>query len=172
MSDTYKIRARLEGAEFEAEGPTGQVKADYEKFLNAVSQSSKAERKEAREVPQTEHNGDIEELDISSLSQIFKQDEGIVSLKFLPSGDGAERAADAALLLIYGYQVLQKLPDVMVTKLTKGLKDSGISFERFDRVIDSRKELVQKGGQRIGARYKLNNRGMREAVKLAKKLLS
>jgi hypothetical protein len=171
--NTYKISAKLGSAEFSAEGAEESVRADYDRFLAALR-----ERTAGAEVDSGPNGGiaasatDSVGVDASILQAVFKVDEerSLVSLRVLPTGDSAERAAEAALLILYGFHTLLGNTEAPVTKLLASLRESGITVERFDRTIGRHSDLILKGGQKIGARYRLNNLGMAHAAKALRAL--
>ena len=97
---------------------------------------------------------------------MFKADQehGWVSLKVLPPAESSNRAADAAVILMYGFHKVLGQSEAPVTKLIGGLRESGISIDRFDRIIAAHSSLILKGGQKIGAKYRLNNQGLIQAA--------
>jgi len=172
---SYKIHVRLGQDEFNGEGPVETVKAAYDQFLVVLANRLKEPLRNGNghppEPPTGEREPTVGKID-DALSQIFKLDgSGIVSLNGLPTGQN--RDADAALLVMLGFNKLRSINDVPVTKLIKGLTQSGITVERFDRIIGPYVgSFVIKGGQRIGAHYRLNNLGLQKAEEIAKMLFS
>jgi len=175
--EAYKLHTRIGQHEFLGEGPVEVVKADYQQFLIFIENRNNepqrsSERPEVGEASGSGTNAD-ENVDLQLLTQIFKSDEttGVVSLRALPPGENGNRAADAALLLMFGYSKLQSASEVPVTKLLEGLRESGLAVERFDRTISVHNGLYLKGGQKIGARYRLNNPGQRKAAQMVRTML-
>jgi hypothetical protein len=84
----------------------------------------------------------------------------------LPPADSPNRAADTAILALYGFRTLLEMGEVPVTKLTASLRESGIPVERLDRIMGVYANLFLKGGARVGARFRLNNQGMQKALEL------
>jgi hypothetical protein len=160
----YKIQIKLGDAEFAGEGPESTVKDAFNRFLEIL-----AARSVAVPVPvgQTKPQNSVdpapsvEEIDPALLEKVFVREDDIISLRHLP--DSQNKAADAAVLILYGSRRLLQLDDVPVTKLNEGLRRSGISVDRIDRYIGVHSALVRKGGQRSGGRYTLNNQGIRQA---------
>jgi hypothetical protein len=172
---SYKIQTKIGQAEFSAEGAEDSVRADYNLFLQAL------ESRSADNGPGIEGDGfgsrGIEsggDVEAGLLQAVFKvdQEHGWVSLKVLPPAESANRAADAALLLIYGFHRLLEQSEAPVTKLISGLRESGISVDRFDRTIATHSNLVLKGGQKIGAKFRLNNQGMAQAASMIKRFFN
>jgi len=160
MPENYKIKIRLGDAEFEAEGPEDTVKSAYELFLKNLSPrpAKPLEPATHRDLP---HKGPG--LDSATLNRLFVVDGEALSLKHLPPAGSSTRSADAAILMLYGFHKLLKLDNVPVTKLNEGLRKSGVSLERLDRIMGVHSGLFMKGGTRIGGRYSLNNQGLAQA---------
>jgi hypothetical protein len=165
MDQIYKLQVKLGPAEFNAEGPQDAVKSDYEKFLEALSHGQ-------RQPDQPNLNGNekispdvaVADADSAALQRVFSGDQkkGIVSLRLLPP-DGPNRAADAAILILFGFSKLFQQREVPVTRLKASLVLSGIHVDRLDRFMGTHAGLVIKGGARIGGRYSLNNQGIAQA---------
>lgn len=168
MEATYKLQVKIGHSEFNAEGPEDTVKEAYEKFLSLVAtipeskpgMSPPAPNSIPTAVPDTSSP-----VDPVLLQRIFSGDpkKGLVSLRLLPP-EGPSRAADAAILILYGFLMLQQQREVLVTKLKGSLKQSGIQIERLDHIMGVHSQFVIKGGTRIGGRYTLNNQGVSQAV--------
>jgi hypothetical protein len=156
----YKLQIKIGTAEFSAEGPENTVKEAYEQFLKALAGPALDTRSDNRRTPaQNMVNGGP--ADITVLDQVFAKEGDIVSLRHLPKG--ATPAADAAILLLYGYKRLSGIADVPVMRLNEGLRKSGLNFERVDRFLAIHQALYRKGGQKSGSRYSLNNQGVQQA---------
>jgi hypothetical protein len=94
-----------------------------------------------------------------------------VSLQVLPP-DGPNKASDAALLVLYGNQKLLQMAQVPVTRLKRGLKQSGVQVDRMDRIMAAHSHITQKGGSGVGGKYSLNNQGLIQAEGMLKKMFS
>jgi hypothetical protein len=172
--DNYKIQTRIGSAEFSAEGAEESVRADYDRFLRVLEArptASNFREADGSPVQGAESTGDLDE---SLLQAVFKTDQehGWVSLKVLPPADSSNRAADAAVILIYGFHRVLGQSEAPVTKLLGGLRESGISIDRFDRLIAAHSSLILKGGQKIGAKYRLNNQGMIQAAAMIRQFFN
>ena len=163
MDDAYKLHVKLGDSEFTGEGPQDTVKSDYAAFLEAYKLSQRSTPKVPANTPTdfAKPSGVAEGL----LQKAFVRKEDIVSLRHLPPSDNSTKAADAAILLLYGFKKLAAVEDVPVTKLNEGLRDSGLSIDRIDRFIGIHNQLFRKGGQRSGGRYSLTNPGEAQAEK-------
>jgi hypothetical protein len=162
----YKIQIKLGNAEFTAEGPEDTVKAAFERFMSVAEGRASAAGLPAHlaitsgaTIPLGPM--DDQPLDQRTMERVFKREGEIVSLRHLPST--ANRIADSAILLIYGYMKLSGLDEVPVTKLNEGLRDSGLNITRLDRHMGVHTGLYRKGGQKSGGRYTLNNQGVKQA---------
>lgn len=174
MDGNYKIQVKLGNAEFSAEGSEGTVKDAFEKFLAAVPQAQHQPHPASREQVQPGSGGGSSEVgnggvgrnsvvDQTLLESTFEIEKDIVTLRHLPPADNPNRAADAAILLLYGFRNLLNVESVPVTKLNDALRRSGISVTRVDKFIGVHSQLYMKGGQKSGGRYTLNNQGIRSA---------
>lgn len=175
METPYKLSVDIGAYRFSAEGPEQTVKQDFQNFLETIKSlgSTMATQGASPDVgsatPDTSAPDSAQPLDRALLDRVFQVDgKGIVSLRLLP--DTPNKAADAALFLLYGYRVLSGLQDVPVMKLNDGLRQSGISVERLDRFIGTHSAYYMKGGTRSGGRYTLNNQGMAMAETMLKRV--
>jgi len=95
----------------------------------------------------------------------------VLSPKFPPKPEGSDRVADAAMVLLGGYD---KDGDVPITgsRLLKSLKLTGYNLERVDRSLETLEQrgLVLTEGIRRGRRYRLSESGRAEARKLVSEL--
>ncbi len=166
VESSYKLQVKLGHSEFNAEGPEDTVKEAYEKFLSVVTtvpgQNKLDSRPVLNETPEVTPESAADAL---LLQRAFSSDpkKRVVSLRHLPPED-PNRAANAAILILYGFRTLQQLEDVPVTRLKASLNQSGVQVDRLDRFMRTHTTLVRKGGARIGGRYSLNNLGMTQAV--------
>jgi hypothetical protein len=162
----YKLQIKIGQAEFSAEGPEDTVKDAYDRFLKALDTTVAPQRGGALPAHLAASSGVVGpvlgwELGQKLMDRVFKREGDIVSLRHLPST--ANRIADSAILLIYGYMKLSNLDEVPVTKLNEGLRESGLNIERLDRFMGVHSTLYRKGGQKSGGRYTLNNQGVKQA---------
>jgi hypothetical protein len=164
MDATYKIQVKLGSAEFTAEGPEALVKDAYEKFLAAAATPAAVPPPPRRPANGADPAPPGDSASIELLNRVFKRDGEIVSLRLLPQ-DGDSRAADSAVLLLYGFRTVLEVSEVPVMKLNRALRVSGISLDRLDRVIERHSPLYNKGGVKSGGRYTLNNQGVAWAEK-------
>lgn len=167
MDEAYKLQVKIGQAEFTAEGSEVAVKADYQKFLDALSlQPAPKRQAEISESVNGKSTTALNTTEVGSelMQRVFQGEakKGIVSLRLLPS-DGPNRYADAAILILYGFSRLLGQREVPVTKLKVSLVRSGIQVDRVSDLMRVHPEWVIKGGSRIGGRYSLNNQGLAQA---------
>lgn len=110
----------------------------------------------------------------SPLAPIFQQDgKGkLLSLTAKPSGDATE--LDAVLLLLLGHKELRGADLVSADELLYGLRQSGYSVDRADRIVDRGESqgFVHRSGVRRGTRYRITNQGVTKAKVVAQELLN
>ena len=161
MTDMYSLRIKIGAAEFEGSGPEAAVKEAFGEFMKAVSSMGVKSRDTD---PPMDANHTLDkplEVNRDLLERAFKvdKDRTIVSLRYQPPGDGDQRLADAAILLIYGFQKMLDMDAAPIIKLNEGLRQSGLTTKRIDRYISPHKGHFLKGGQKSGSRFSLTNTG-------------
>ena len=165
MGIPYKLHIKLpDGREFNAEGPQAIVQKAFERFIAAAEKmatSSNVPRASEHSHPSPIKGGHrMGAIDATDLQRVYATDSKGKFVSLLLSPEGANKASDAALLLVYGHQHLLHMTPVPVTRLKKGLKQSAIPVDRVDRIMESMKHLVNKSGSRgVGNKYVLNNQG-------------
>jgi hypothetical protein len=166
VGDTpYTLRVKIGDSEFTAEGPEDTVKEAYQKFLEAAATARPSGAPSGPQAETSEAGRPGEGVPRDLLKRAFiVGDDGIVSLRHLPSSEGSQQRADAAILLLFGFGAMAGMEDVPVTKLNEGLRQSGVSLKRLDRFIGLHGDLYRKGGSRSGGRYTLNNQGVQWAA--------
>ena len=169
--DAYKLHIKLGEAEFNAEGPQEIVQKAFEKFLAATEKVPASAPK-----PKDQHSDGSHKtgsLDPAILNRAYTVDgrRKFVSLRVLPA-EGPNKASDAALLVLYGHQNLLQMVEVPVTRLKKGLRQSGIQVDRIDRIMAPHSHITQKGGTGVGGKYSLNNQGLIQAEGMLRKMFS
>lgn len=184
METTHRIKIKLGDAEFEAEGPSDLINAQFSAFLEAVSKATpKAAPTPVAPSSNTSDDGAnandaasatavttpaAPNVSSDTLSRVFKVND-TVSLLAIPKTD--KPAADALLVILYGYDRMKSISAVTGTTLMKGAKQSGINIDRIDRIMGTRDEFVNFAGAKKGRRYSLNNRGVAEAEKIIRKMM-
>jgi hypothetical protein len=164
----YKLQAKFGNAEFNAEGPEEAVREDFRRFLEklpAAVQPSPEKKQDAKNGQEPTILTTVDQMLLGQalLEKVFQRQDDIVSLRLLPPPESANRNADAAILLLYGFRCLLNQEEVPVTRLTRALRRSGISFERLDQFMGANSQLILRGGARNAARYRLNNLGVTQA---------
>jgi hypothetical protein len=178
--DEHKLKVKFGNFEFEAYGTEASVQKQFELFMKGVNAQPPASETKRTDMPKHERGRDDEvpaddrprrnngPLDPELIASAFAQDaKGTVSLKALPD-DSDEPAADALLLILYGYRVVKNQNDVLVTQLALAARQSGTTIDRIDRAIAARQGLFLKAGARRGGKYQLNNRGVQHVETLLK----
>lgn len=185
---SQKIKIKIGGAEFEAEGPTGLLKEQFERFMSVVEKigGPSVVGQGALVAPAPLVNGtgvvtpaanpanppaDPAATPVGDdlIARLFRRDGDGVSLLALPRTD--EVAADALVALLYGYQRLANRSAVTGVSLMKAAKQSGVNIPRVDTVIAKRDEYVLAAGTRRGKVYSLNNRGVQYAEGVLRRTL-
>ncbi|MFZ0821023.1 MAG: hypothetical protein WAM91_13205 [Candidatus Acidiferrales bacterium] len=165
--ENTKLHVKIGNSEFNGEGPQDWVKEAYERFLDSLSTAPK----ESLTAQYSAASAGIPldaALQKTLLERAFIVKDEFVSLRHLPNVETANRNADAAILLLFGFKRLLQVEDVPVTKLNEGLRQSGISIERLDKIISVHSQLYRKGGQRSAGRYSLTNAGETQAERWLK----
>lgn len=164
----YRLRMKIGNNEFEAEGDAQTVNDQFAAFKELVSRAPVAteppETNEPIRQPESQ-NGEL------ALDKIMKADGRVVSLLVRPT-----RNEDACLLILLGQRHYRKSDRVTGGEIKDGLKVSGRSIERPDRILDrlaaSDQGLVLTSGERKGRRYRLTNAGLARAQIVARELIS
>jgi hypothetical protein len=171
----FKLRVKLAGHEFEAEGAPDLVAVHFETFRTLVVRTGVAAneatvgREGVRTSAPARSARPSETPHVPSFVRVDQQTNAL-SLHVLPSGGNAP--ADAALLLLLGHHQIHGKDDIPVTDLTEALKQSGCPVRRLDRTlsIHLRDHSVVKSGRGKGGRYRLTNLGIKKAHLIATQL--
>lgn len=172
--ENNRIKIKIGDAEFEAEGPTETVQAQFDLFMKAIAGRvtsaptaiplgpTPSTASSVVEIASTTTNTSGEPTP-DVLSRVFR-DTDALSLAALPHS-GENPNADAMLALLYGYLRLRNENAVTGTSLMKSAKISGISIDRVDRLMDVHQpDYVLVAGVKKARRYQLNNRGIARAA--------
>lgn len=176
MSDQpYKLQVKIGAAEFTAEGPEDTVREAFRLFVETATKAAASSPQQssvrggtfaaagsgsANGTTGTPPNG-AALLPRETLDQLFKMDGNVISLRHNPPT--ANKIADAAVVILYAYKAINGVDEVPVMRLNEGVRRSGLNLERLDREIGPNAHLIRKGGQRAGARFSLNNQGIKQA---------
>lgn len=177
MSD-FRLKVKVETNEFDAEGTKEFVEEQYQRFLDALSAG-----KTAHEVARNGQSNPIlgavatgplangGPIVLDGMDRIFRTDANVISLSARPQG--GDRELDAILLLLYGHKQLRAAEVVSADDLLAGLKRSGYTVQRADRLVarGEREGVVNKSGVRRGSRYRLTNPGLTRAQALMEELM-
>lgn len=182
MEGAYKLKVKIGQHEFEAEGSQEAVERQFQTFSELVKLPVPVP---SQDTPKTliskvgensaQSNSTMtfsDALDAMMVKKIFHLDGDIVSLTVLPRTE--DRDADAALVILFGYQFCASNPTVSGDQIYTSLKQSGITVDRVDRLIkpfvESATPLVLKRGIRRGVKYRLTNQGVARAKALAEEM--
>lgn len=173
MDEPYRLHVKLGPAEFNGEGPEASVKEAYEQFLKAMAAFQPFVPTPAPNTPQKDSAPqELSKADEKLLERAFIREGDRLILRHLPSADRPNRAAETAIMLLYGFKKLLATEDVLVTRLNESLRASGINMERIDRSLAVHSALYRKGGTRSGGRYTLNNQGDLQAEQWLRELFN
>ena len=172
---TFKLRVKLAGHEFEAEGTADLVIGHFEAFrtlvmrIGVAAKTVSAGQEGRAAVSEAGRAKPNEAVQVPPFIRIDQQTNAL-SLCVLPSGGNP--SGDAALLLLLGHKRIHGKDDVPVTDLTEALKQSGCPVRRLDRALSVhlRDHSVVKSGRGKGGRYRLTNLGIKKAHIIATQL--
>ena len=173
LQETFKLKVKIGGQEFEAEGRSDLVTGQFEAFRRLIQGAGLAtaerqpylEGRRSRDLtaPQ-ESTSQVSHRD-AELAKLFRvsPQTQLLSLRQPPGGKYPE--ADAVLLLLLGHKRLRNEEDVPVTVLTGALKQSGCRVKRLDRILTvyTRDHSVVRSGRGKGGKYRLTNLGLKKA---------
>ena len=165
--DTCRLRVKIGPYEMEAEGPRDFVEKHYGSFSDRIPHNTQIVPS-----PSTSPTSSGEALSESPLAPIFHQEgNGRIWLTAKPLGDATE--LDGVLLLLLGYKELRGTELVSADELLYGLKQSGYTLDRADRVAIRGEDqgLLTRTGVKRGTRYRLTGPGIVQAKKAAQELL-
>lgn len=168
--ETSRIKTRIGANEFEMEGPSEIVTAQFQAFLERIaSQPANSTPHSAHADESAKQNQRVTvEPSTMSIDRICHVSGRVVSLTALPTSN-----EDAALLIMLGHKNLRNNEAVTGQEIGDGLAQSGRPVPRVDRVMESALSdaLVLKSGMRRSTRYRLTNQGLVKALGVAKALL-
>ena len=170
--NNQRIKVKIGDAEFEAEGLPEIVQQQFASFLQVMSAQPKKPAEEKKDVSGADPNSRVGIVGIggvgTELERVFRRGD-VLSLIALPKGNNA--AADAALILLYGYDKLLNTSAVTGVAIMKSMQQSGVRVDRVDRTLDAHTDFVNAAGYKRGRRYSLNNRGITEAERLIQEMV-
>ena len=177
--DTFKLRLKIGADEFEAEGSQEYVQKEREVFLESIAAN------ELDEVPNPEEPGSppgtpvpaapgdlpISVTHMGKLARQDRSDKDLIVLTALPQENETQKQ-DALVLLLLAHRVIRNVENVKTTDILNGMKQSGITVDRLDGVVDKIPNLVLRTGVKKGTKYRLSSPGVQKAVVVGKALLS
>lgn len=176
--DSYRMKAKIGGNEFDAEGPADLVRADYEAFIAAIragaakTPDTATDKEPDIDTPSTATppRPDGNAATDAALTRIMRVDKRTVSLTATPSS-----VEDAVLLLLYGQRVLRNNESPTGSEVVDGIETTGgLDIGRSDRLFEkiARNGDVIMIGERRGKRYRLTNAGITKARQIAASMLA
>ncbi len=167
--DTCRLRVKIGPYEMEAEGPRDFVEKHYGSFSERIPQTTQLAPVSAAASGTPGGESPSE----SPLAPIFHQESNgrMLSLTAKPSGDDTE--LDGVLLLLLGHKELRGMELVSSDELLYGLKQSGYTVDRADRIAIRAEDqgLLTRTGVRRGTRYRLTVPGLARARRVAEGVL-
>jgi hypothetical protein len=166
--DTAKVRMKIGDHEFEAEGASEIVQAQFMAFRELLSMQ---DNKPAQN--NTPIVAEVPIIPITSahvpLEKIMRAQGRVVSLTAMPTSTD-----DAALLIMLGNKDLRNVDTVTGGEIGDGLAQSGRPVGRVDRIMEKliSEALVLKSGFRRATRYRLSNVGHQKALAVARELIA
>jgi hypothetical protein len=164
----FRIKSSLHGNEFDGEGREEVVKEQYTAWLKAATNAPREKNDEGNKSPKSGNNKEHEPLN-RMWDRAYMRTDDCVSLHVIPKTETFN--ADSLLLLLYGFQTLNKRDTVSAGELLSAAKQSGLRIDRIDHWLRGQHgQYVIKGGNRRGSRYSLNNPGRTRAQELLEEL--
>lgn len=184
--DVVKLRIKFGVDELEAEGTQEFVEKQRDIFMERIKNRLPAKpvaddllladaTKSQNGRSSSEDDGSkatIANLPVSlaDMKKIATQEGDTITLTAVPSGETADE--DSLKLLLLAHKVMRSVDSVQTDDLLAGMKQSGRSLDRLDRVfgrIDP--SLILRTGVKRGTKYRLTNPGVVKAKAIAEQLL-
>jgi hypothetical protein len=161
-----KLKVKIGEHEFEAEGPTEVVQAQFAAFRDLVANLPSRRAPDSSPAPAVNNSNQRTEL---MLDKIMKSNDRIVSLTVRGASLDEE-----ILLLLLGQKNLRANESVTGAEILDGLRKTG---QTVDRVTYQLNKLTTAGdvitvGVHRARRYRLTNQGFAKAQELAITLVS
>jgi len=176
--EPFRLKLKVGQHEFEAEGEQESVERQFAMWRDLIASPS-AQPPASAPPPApaiTTPAVDSPPLGVvadprTEFDKIFRHEGRIVSLTIIPNGP--QKMADAALLMLLGQQIYNGDDLVTGGQVLDGLKRSGISVERADRVFGEHMDqnVIRIGAHR-GVKYRMTNPGVARAKELARGLVA
>ena len=169
MTD-YRLKVKVGGHEFDAEGSEEAVKSQFEAFKDLILNlpKNKLETTESVE-PAVQSSQNTASVTTTSLDRIFRAEGRVISLTAPPTSE-----TDAVLLVLFGQRFYRNNENPTGSEIIDGLEQSGYRTPRIDRILRS---LADEGaviitGAHRGKRYRLTNQGHTRAEGVVKDTLA
>jgi hypothetical protein len=187
--DVCKLRIKVGTHEFEAEGAQEYVEGRYESFVETLERfgfakatpqdpadakndgagaAAAAARAGTEGQTGTPATGPAT-VSLDEIRRIAHQQDELITLTALPGGDSTE--ADGLILLLLAHKVMRNVDSVSTDDLLAGMKQSGFTVDRLDRIVKGIDALVIRTGVKRGTKYRLTNPGLVRAKAIAERLL-
>jgi hypothetical protein len=174
MDSPYRLKIKVGGHEFEAEGDPEHVREQFQAFKELVASMPATTAQVAPPSAQLRDEYTSPRTDTPpaepDVAKVMKLDGRIVSLTVRP-----KTAEEAVLLLMYGQRVIRQAEYVTGAEIVDGLNTTGgLSYGRSDRLMEkvARDGDVIVTGENRGKRYRLTNTGVNKARQLANELIA
>lgn len=169
--ESTRIKVKIGDNEFDAEGPTETVQAQFETFKQLISSAASvsATAKSSNSLKVWAALDKQPEPPHIPIEKVLHAAGRVVSLTALPAS-----LVDAALLIMLGHKDMRNHLSVTGQEIGDGLAQSGRPVPRVDRVMDKAIEEahVLKTGIKRGTRYRLTNQGLAKALVIAQELIA
>ena len=168
--ENAKLKIKIGDHEFEAEGPTELVQAQFATFRDLVLNISVSKQVQpATIVSEVARPAALVDNGAPVFDKIMRQDGRIVSL----TARGAS-IEDEIMLVLLGQKILRNNESVTGAEITSGLKVTGGAIGRIDFKLDklSNEGNVITIGTHRARRYRLTNQGAAKAQEIAKAVIS
>lgn len=163
--DAYKLKIKIGEHEFEAEGPTEVVQAQFEAFRELVS-ATPARPASSQSTPVITTPVTNDEL---KLERVMRHEGRVVSL----TARGAS-VEDEIMLVLLGQKLLRDNDSVTGGEIIDGLRLTGRTMNRVDYQLDKMTdagEVITIGTGRA-RRYRLTNQGLTKGRDLARSIIA
>lgn len=172
VMETYRLKIKIGEHEFEAEGPTEVVQAQFSAFKEIIqsmaAESPKKSTMQVSEPSEEQATTSTMASDVLPLDKIMKNDGRVISLTVR-----ATSITDAILLVAFGQKQYRNNDAITGGEILDGLRQSGQAADRIDRNLDkmATEGIVIKIGSGRGTRYRMTNQGIARAQEIAKSLI-
>ncbi|HTV08560.1 MAG TPA: hypothetical protein VMD97_05920 [Candidatus Aquilonibacter sp.] len=172
--ENSRVKMRVGGHEFEAEGSPEVVQQQLEAFKALILAQPPGVNNERQLPTESGLNDEPGPTIVPSsahvrLENILHADGRVISLTALPN-----TVEEAALLIMLGQKELRNNVSVTGQEIGDGLDQSGKPASRVDRIMEKhiRDAFVLKTGLGRATRYRLTNQGLMRALTVARELIA